>query len=276
MALDITTIGIEYDTSGLEKGARAQDKTTQSANKLGESVDRTEKSFSSLNKMLGYAASALAAVGGVMLAKQFVQTADAITLMDARLKLATGSLEDFHKAQKDIYAIAQANNVGLQETTSLYTKLSAPVLRLGGTTKEVSAIVDSFATSLRVGGASAQEASAATLQFAQAMASGRLQGDEFRSIAEASPRFMKALADGMGVPIEKLKELGSEGKLSADVVGNALVKSLDQLKKEAQSIPDTVSGSITRFKNDVLLAVGEISGAQGFTTGFAGLIESAR
>ncbi len=276
MALDITTIGIEYDTSGLEKGTRAQDKTTQSANKLGESVDRTEKSFSSLNKMLGYAAGALAAVGGVMLAKQFVQTADAITLMDARLKLATGSLEDFHQAQKDIYAIAQANNVGLQETSQLYTKLSDPVRRLGGTSKEVGAIVDSFATSLRVGGASAQEASAATLQFAQAMASGRLQGDEFRSIAEASPRFMKALADGMGVPIEKLKEFGSEGKLTADVVGNALVKSLDQLKKEAQSIPDTVSGSITRFKNDVLLAVGEISNAQGFTTGFAGLIESAR
>jgi len=276
MAVDITTIGIEYDTSGLEKGTRAQDKTRESANKLGDSVDKAEKSFSSLNKILGIAAGAMAAVGGVMLAKQFTETADAVSLMDARLKMATGSLQDFKQAQKDIYAISQANNVGIKETTSLYTKLSDPVRRLGGTSKEVAAIVDSFATSLRVGGASAQEASAATLQFAQAMGSGRLQGDEFRSIAEASPRFMKALADGMRVPIEKLKELGSEGKLSADIVGNALVKSLDQLKKEAAGLPDTVSGAITRFKNDVILAVGEISNSQGFTVGFAGLIEQAR
>lgn len=301
MAVDITTIGIEYDTSGLLKGTLAQDKVTESAmrmagafqdaqgrwraasgrflsdaEKVSLGVKNLEADFSSFNKILGFAAAAFAAVGGVMLAKQFTETADAVSLMDARLKMATGSIQDFKQAQKDIYSISQANNVGIQETTSLYTKLSDPVRRLGGTSKEVAAIVDSFATSLRVGGASAQEASAATLQFAQAMGSGRLQGDEFRSIAEASPRFMKALADGMGVPIEKLKELGSEGKLTADIVGNSLVKSLDQLKKEAAGLPDTVSGAITRFKNDVILAVGEISNSQGFTVGFSGLIEQAR
>jgi tape measure domain-containing protein len=269
MAIDITTIGIEYDTSGLEKGTRAQDKTTDSANKMGGAADRAKSAFDGLSRALKY-------LGAALIVKELVQMADAVTLMDARLKLAAGSSKDFAKAQKDIYAIAQANNVGLQETTALYTKLYEPVKRLGGGTKEATAIVDAFATSLRVGGAGAQEAASATLQFAQAMGSGKLQGDEFRSMAEASPRFMKALAEGMGVPIETLKKMGTEGKLTADVVGNALIKSLDQLKQEALSLPDTVGGALTRFKNDIIIAVGEINNSEGFSMGFAGMIEGAR
>jgi tape measure domain-containing protein len=246
-------------------------------------LDGVEGKFSSVKKevnavkiTMGSLGSAVAALGGAFLIKEFVQMADAVSLMDSRLKLATKSAADFNQAQKDIYAIAQANNVGLKETATLYTRLSDPILRLGGSTKEVGAIVDAFATSLRVGGASTEEASAATLQFAQAMGSGKLQGDEFKSIAEASPRFMKALADGMGVPIEKLKSMSSEGKLTADVVGNALVSSLGKLKDEAKTLPDTVGGAFTRMQNDILLAVNDANKSSNLTLGIADLINEVR
>jgi tape measure domain-containing protein len=217
-----------------------------------------------------------AVVGGFNLAEKFVETADAVTLMDSRLKLAVGGGADFAKAQKDIYDISQRSNVGIQETTALYTKLYEPVKRLGGGVKENTAIVEAFAASLKIGGANTQEAASATLQFAQAMGSGKLNGDEFRAIAEASPRFMKALADGMGVPIENLKKMGSEGKLTADVVGNALMKSLGQLRSEMGTIPDTFGGAAQRFKNDVTLAIGELNAAAGTTLGLAGAVEEAR
>lgn len=215
-------------------------------------------------------------IGSIALAQKFIEVADAVTLMDARLKLAVGGGKDFAKAQQDIYNISQEAGVGLEETASLYTKLYEPVKRLGGGIKENTAIVQAFSASLKVGGASTQEAAAATMQFAQAMGSGKLQGDEFRSIAEASPRFMKALADGMGVPIEQLKKLGSEGKLTADVVGNALMKSLGQLKSEMGSIPDTFGAAAQRFKNDVTKAIGELNTAAGTTLGLAGAVEEAR
>lgn len=221
---------------------------------------------------------AIAGLGAAMLAKEFVQVADAMALLEARLRTATGSAQAFAQAQTDIYKIAQANNIGLQETATLYTRLSDPVLKLGGTAREVSGIVDAFATSLRVGGASASEASAATLQFAQAMASGRLNGDEFRSIAEASPRFMRALADGIGVGAGELRKMSEEGKLTADVVGNALMSSLGQLKQEAQSMPDTVGGALKRFSNDVQLAVSDLNkiGGAGVTLGLAAMVEEVR
>lgn len=206
------------------------------------------------------------------LAGAFIKTADAMALTSARLKLVTASESEFVAVQKDVYRISQQNSIGLEEMSQLYAKLHDPVKRLGGTTAETTKITESFALALRVGGANTQEAASATLQFAQAMASGKLSGDEFRSIAEASPRFMKALADGMGVPIEKLKQLGSESKLTADVVGNALMKSLGALQQEAQSIPDTVGGAFTRLKNDASLFAVELNNATGATGGLADML----
>lgn len=233
-----------------------------------------------ITHMAGNAKAALmslvAGVGVAAMTKSFIQTADAVGQMDARLKLATASEREYAKAKADVYRIAQQNNLGLQEASSLYAKLHDPVRRLGGATRETGAIVEAFALSLRVGGAGTQEAAAATLQFAQAMAAGRLNGDEFRSLVEASPRFMQALAEGMGVPIERLKELSSEGRLTADVVGNALVKGLGKLKAEAQSIPDTVGGSFQRFKNEVTKAIGELNQVSGTTLGLAATVEEAR
>lgn len=200
------------------------------------------------------------------LAGAFIKTADAMALTAARLKLVTASQQEYEAVQKDVYRIAQQNSIGLGEMAELYAKLHEPVKRLGGTTAETTKITESFALSLRVGGANTAAAASATLQFAQAMASGKLSGDEFNSIAEASPRFMKALADGMGVPIEQLKKMGSESKLTADVVGNALMKSLGALQQEAQSMPDTVGGAFTRLKNDVAVftvAINESTGASG-------------
>lgn len=231
--------------TGKLNGASAS--VQQSLNSIKESTDATAKSIEGTTGMLGRFIGVAAIIG---VTKQFVDFADSIVLVDARLKLVTKSAEEFKQAQSEIYRIAQANNVGLAETTQLFTKLSDPIRRMGGDVREVSGIVDAFATSLRVSGANTIEASAATLQFAQAMASGRLNGDEFRSMAETSPRFMKALADGMNQPVEKLKQLAGEGKLTADVVGNALLKSLAQLKTEAAGLPDTVGGSVQRMKND--------------------------
>lgn len=207
---------------------------------------------------------------------EMVKVADAMSLVDARLKLVTGSAEEFSTAQSRIYKVSQASNVGIAEMSALFTKLHEPVKRLGGGVKETGNIVEAFAASLRVGGASTQEAASATLQFAQAMGSGKLSGDEFRAIAEASPRFMKALAEGMDVPIERLKKMGSEGELTADVVGNALMKSLAGLREEMKSIPDTVGGALTRLTNDFKLAINDINQVSGTTLGIAGVIEEAR
>ena len=273
----IQQLGIRLTLDGASTVTGGIGQVTRGLGTLDDEGIRVRGTLSNLgtvgsNAVAGLKNAVLGLVGVVsaaQLAREFVDVADTMTLLSARLKLTTASSDEYAAAQQAIYRIAQANNIGLQEATELFTKMQEPVKRLGGGINETSAIVDAFATSLRVGGARTQEASAATLQFAQAMASGKLQGDEFRSMAEASPRFMKALADGMDVPIERLKQMATDGQLTADVVGNALMKSLGQLRAEAASMPDTVSGAFQRMKNDVMLLVDEVNRAEGITSGLA-------
>jgi tape measure domain-containing protein len=264
---------VEKMTAAFDKMA-SQAKADAAAirEQMQEVAKSTESSASSVASVLGNLRGLFAGLSVGLLAKQFIELADSFSLVQARLRLATQSQQEFAEASKAIYEIAQRNSLGLQEATTLYAKLADPIRRVGGGAKETAAIVDAFATSLRVSGASTMEASSATMQFAQAMASGKLSGDEFRSMSEASPRFMRALADGMGQPIEKLKQMGSESKLTADVVGNALIKSLGALQKEAQGLPDTVGGAFTRLKNEVLIAVDAVNQFLNSTSSLASVV----
>lgn len=251
-------------------------KADKDLEKLSNTSDKAEKSTSSLNSTWSRFQTLLAGLAIGYAVKEFIQMSDAMTLLDARMKLAAGSSQEYAASQKALIALSEANRTGLQETASLYIKLSEPIRRMGGDTATVTAIVDSFQKSLKLGGASTAEASAAILQFGQAMGSGKLQGDEFRSLAEASPRFMKAMADGMGVPIEKLKQMGSDGKLTAEAVGNALLKMRQQLTDEFATFPVTVSDMFTLIKNDTMRFVGEISNSLGANTGIVSLLGEVR
>lgn len=207
--------------------------------------------------------------------KALVEMADQVTLLEARLKLATKTTQDFNKAQEDIYRMSQTNNVGLAETTKLYTRLAEPVKKLGGGLNEVTAIVDAFSTALRVGGATTSEAAAATLQFSQALNKGKLDGDEFKTLAETAPRVMRAFADGMGVASGELKTMASQGKLTSDVIGNALIKELGNLKAEAAGLKNTVGGAFSDLTNDVLISVGAFDKMTGTTSMMADVIQGA-
>ena len=98
-------------------------------------------------------------------------------------------------------------------------------------------------TSGGLSGASATEAQSSLLQFGQALASGVLRGEEFNSVVENSPRLAQALADGLNVPIGRLRKLAEEGRLTADVVVNALMSQKDKLASEYAQLPATVTCS---------------------------------
>jgi len=257
----------------------AQDKASEGVNRVTGRIEALEKASSDVAARMDTIRNALASVvtigSGAVLAKQFIDVADSMSLLQSRVKLATSGTAEFLQVQTDLFALAQRNSVSLEEVAGAFSRLSDPVKRLGGGATESIGIIDALSKSLKISGASSQEAAAAIQQFGQAMGSGKLQGDEFKSLAEAAPRFMKAISEGSGIAAEKLKEMSSEGKLTADVVGNALLKSLGKLNAEAAQMPDTVGQAMTRLKNEVAKAVDEINQAGGINGGLAGLIGDA-
>jgi len=183
--------------------------------------------------------------------REFIQVADAMSSLDSRLKLATKSQAEYEQAQKDVYRISQTNKVGLQETTTLYARMADPIRKLGGDTRTTATITEAFGAALRISGATTAEAGSATIQFSQAMASGVLRGEEFNSVSEAAPRVMQALESALGKTRKELREMAAQGKLTADVVGNALIVEFVKLKEEAATMPMTVGAAMQLLRNDI-------------------------
>lgn len=229
-------------------------------NNTKRAFDEVNGQLNSMNKQLATAGKALVAAFSVSALtgaiRGIANAADSYNLMNARLKLATGSQEEFNTAQTELRKIAIATQTPLESLATLYQRISRPLKEAGRSQKDILAVTEAVATSFRVSGASAQEAENGVIQFAQALGAGALRGDEFNSVAEQAPRLMQALADSLGVPIGALKEMAAQGLLTADVVTSALVEQLDTLRTEAESLPETVGGAMTALTDSINEAVG--------------------
>lgn len=230
-------------------------------NNSKKAFDEVNNQLNSMNKQLATAGKALIGVFSVSAltgaVRGIANAADSYNLMNARLKLATSSQEEFNTAQTELRKIAIATQTPLESLATLYQRISRPLQEAGRSQKDILAVTEAVATSFRVSGASAQEAENGVIQFAQALGAGALRGDEFNSVAEQAPRLMQALADSLGVPIGALKEMAAQGLLTADVVTSALVEQLDVLRIEAESLPETIGGAMTALSDRWNEAIGQ-------------------
>ncbi len=230
-------------------------------NNSKKAFDEVNSQLNSMNKQLATAGKALIGVFSVSAltgaVRGIANAADSYNLMNARLKLATESQEEFNTAQTELRRIAASTQAPLESLATLYQRISRPLREAGRSQKDILAVTEAVATSFRVSGASAQEAENGVIQFAQALGAGALRGDEFNSVAEQAPRLMQALADSLGVPIGALKEMAAQGLLTADVVTSALVEQLGVLRTEAESLPETVGGAMTALSDRWSEAIGQ-------------------
>lgn len=223
-------------------------------------MNAEQRQASGISRLAGGIGGAVGAIGAGYTAVSAItavsRAADAYNLMNARLRLATTSQEEFNVAQRELSRIAQETEAPVQSLVTLYGRISRPLREAGRSQQDIIAVVEAVSTSFRVSGATAQEAENGVIQFAQALGAGALRGDEFNSVAEQAPRLMQALADGIGVPVGALKEMAAQGQLTAQVVTDALTGQLETLRQEAESLPDTVGGAMTRLRDALTEALG--------------------
>lgn len=222
-------------------------------------LGRTAKSLDDFGRKVDQITKAVSAYTAAL---YVIGQSDAYTKLNAQLKLATDSSSQFAKAQADVRRISQEAQTDISGVGALYARISTASKDLGVSQAAVADITRTVALALKVSGAGAQESASATLQLSQAFASGVLRGEEFNAVSEAAPRLMKALADGMGVPIGQLRSMAEQGQLTSDVLASALPKALGDLEKEAQSI-QTIGGAFQTLRNEVLLFIGEQASASG-------------
>ncbi|MFA5595951.1 MAG: tape measure protein [Pusillimonas sp.] len=222
-------------------------------------------------------ASAAKGVVATLGVGEIIRMSDTYQKYNAQLKLATTSTEGFAKAQEDVRRIARTAQAGLEGTATLYARIANSTRDLGVSQAQVAKVTEAISLSLRVSGATAEESASAMLQLSQAFSSGVLRGEEFNAVNEAAPRLMKALADGMNVPIGALRQMAQDGQITADIMVNSLLRVLGQVREESEEFKN-IGGSFTNLKNAVLELVGTQADASGFvkvvTTGLDALAKN--
>ncbi|MBB4287967.1 tape measure protein, partial [Roseospira goensis] len=181
-----------------------------------------------------------AAVAGGLAAAAIARAGDAYTAATGRLRAATGSLAAATDTYGQLYAAALDTGAALDDTVGAFVRFNIAAQAIGATRDEVAALVETVQKFGIVSGASTAEVSAGAQQLAQALASGRLQGDELRSILENMPLLAKALAENLGVSIGRLREMGAAGELTARRVFDALAEAGDEADRLFEAMPLTI------------------------------------
>lgn len=203
-----------------------------------------------------------------------ISSADEWTNLGNRIKLVTNGSAEFEAAQSNIVSIARETRQSLAATGELYQRIATNQKELGLTGQEVADVVSTISKTLVISGTSAQGAQAALVQLGQAFASGVLRGEELNSVLEQAPGLAKALADGLGVPIGRLRELGKEGRLtSADVIG-ALQSQADAVDSNFRKISTTIGQALTVARTNLTVFIGELDQASGASAALASAITS--
>lgn len=258
-AMDTAGTSASKQTAALRARFAGASEFRASLDQVRDSVARLRTAFAPL----------LATLAAGFSARGLVEAADGYNNLQARLKLAARSQEEFAASTTAVERIASAAQAPLAETAQLYTRIASS---LKDTDVSQSAFVDTVeavALALRVSGASASEQSSAMLQFSQAIASGVLRGEELNAVFESAPRLMQALAQALGKPVGALREMAKEGQLTREVLIDSLAKELPTLRREAESLPQTVGAAFTELGNTVLLTAGRIDQAMGASAGLA-------
>jgi tape measure domain-containing protein len=215
-------------------------------------------------------AGAVSILATAMAVWKAANMADDIRLLGARIEVAAGSMESGAAAMSALEAISRRTGTSVSANAEVFTRLNQSILQMGGTQQDTLKMTELLGKAIRVSGASAVEAKSAMLQFGQALGSGKLQGDELRSLMENAPYLMRQLADGLGVPVGALKSLGEQGKLTSDVIATALGKAASQIDADFQKFPQTIGSAMDVAIDAALRAnskLDELTGTSAALTG---------
>ena len=213
-----------------------------------------------VGRLATIASRGIAALFAAQAVIRFTQAAtrasDTITSISNQLRAAGVASNDLVTAQSQVLALANQTRSSYEATGGLFARVLRSSRQLGISQEQALNITRSFQQSLALSGASTQEAAAASLQFGQALASGRLQGDELRSILENNSFFAQALAMNLGVGVGQLRELGSQGVLTSEVLAQIAQEIAPMINDRFGELTPTFAQAWTVFTNGLNQAIG--------------------
>ncbi len=246
--------------SAMNKAANATQTAYQKMDTLHAKMTGVSNASTTLKASVGGIMNSFA---GNMLANYVMRGVDAITnavasiqetaqewaSVQARMKLVAGSQENAIYLNNEIFKSAQRARGGYLEMAEAVAQIATSAHDAFPDPREAVTFMEGIQKVFAIGGASKESQKFAMLQLTQALASGQLQGDEFRSIAENAPMIENIIAKSMGVSRGELKKLASQGEITADVIKNAIMRSMPEIEAQFAQMPKTWGDHMQSIKN---------------------------
>lgn len=242
-SLDMARAQVDQITNGMNAERNAQ-------NQVNNAIRGQNNALSGVIGQIKAMAGAYLSVKGIIMGtKAAINFSDELTNNTSRLNLMNDGLQTTQQFQDDIFAAAQ-------EARTDYLRLQNAVAQLGiraggvfDNNQETLQFAKNLSKEFAIAGASQQEQASATLQLTQALGSGVLRGEEFNAVFESASPVMQEIADYLEVPIGQLKDMASEGEITADIVKNALLGATDSIDKKFNAMNLTFEQRMTRLAN---------------------------
>jgi len=251
MATDIATLGIKIEAKDIKKAVSELDR-------LEKGGKDAEKSTKKLSKSFGGLKSAIAGVGLGFATKQIISQINKYSALSNQLKLVTKDAEDLAAVQTQLFDVAQESRGSLEGTIDLYSRLARSTKDLNLSNQDLLGVTETINQAIALSGASAASASAALFQLGQGLSAGALRGEELNSVMEQTPELARAIAEGLGIGIAQLREMGAAGELNAEAVIAALQKQAGAVSDSFNQTEKTVSQAFTQIENVALQTFGTL------------------
>ncbi|MDO9982441.1 tape measure protein [Glaesserella parasuis] len=259
---DLATLAIKVTTSGAGKSARDLNNVERAAKRTETATEQLNKGFGRLQALL-----ALSGIGGGI--SHLLALADKMQSLRNQVQFVTSSMTEMNQVQKELFEIAQRTRGSLEATTTLYTRSARALKDYGYAQKDILQFTETMNKAMAVGGVSAEAQASALFQLSQALGSGQLQGDEFKTIAESAPIILDVLAEYMGKSRAEVKKLAGEGQLTSKLIFEAFNGSTEKINQKFEQMPLSFGGAMQQMENAFMKFADEQNRTLGITENLA-------
>lgn len=271
-------VGLQDITSATESARRKQEEYNQ---KIQAGSQHTDVLLNKVKSLVGAYVGISTVKNALDLSDELTQTTARLDMMVSQYNALNGTMQTTDELSQMIFLSAQNSRASYMDTAASVAKLGNNARDAFASTGEIVQFAELVNKQFTIAGASATESSNAFLQLTQALGSGVLRGDELNSIFEQAPNLIQTVADYMDVPIGKIREMASDGQITADIVKNAMFAAADDIDAKFNSMPLTWGQLWTQYSNlalktfqPVLQRLNEMANDQHMQTALTGIMNA--
>lgn len=240
-----TQVNQERLNNSIKNSQENQDKFSNSIN----------TSYSNGNKLLSTIKKVALAVGGISAIKGLLNLSDEMTNNKARLNLIVDDGGSVEALQNKIFVSAMNARASYQTTTDIITKLGLQAGKAFKGNDELIAFAEQLNKTFAISGTEATGIESTMYNLTQALSTGVLRGQDLNAVFSNAPQIVQNIADYLNVPIGKIRDMAADGKISAQVVKNAMLKAADETNAKFNKMPMTWNQVFTKMKNIAIKAL---------------------